>query len=269
MNHYKVVAVDIDGTLIDHDKNLTPPTKQAIEMIKEKGILFGIATGRPVHAVSNMLRSFGIYEQVDFLVCSNGVQILDLKTNDMTTTHQLTKEDVLKITDFMKPTGINYCVYDKENVYTSTINSIIEGISQFNLLTPKVVDPKDLPIITTNKVTFTTYPDEVEKLLRHMQYFDDPRFRAFFTQADLFEFVDARISKAAGIRSYLQNKNISMDDVVTFGDADNDKEMIEEAGLGIAMENATESVRAIADAITKSNQEDGVAYYLYKLFAQG
>jgi Cof subfamily protein (haloacid dehalogenase superfamily) len=267
MNQYQVVVADIDGTLINQDKQLTDVTKSAIEMIKQKGILFGIATGRPIRSVSKLLKKFGIYEYVDFMVCSNGAEIIDLKTQEVQITYQLTKRDVLNIIDFMKPTGINYCIYDQDKMYTNEINSIVSYLSGLNMLEPVVTRPIDLPIETTNKVIFTIYPEDILKLNQHMISFQSKEYRAFFTQPELFEFVDARISKAIGIESFVSQKNIPMSRVVAFGDADNDKEMIIESGLGVAMSNARDTLKAVADDIAKSNEQDGVASYLFCLFS--
>ncbi len=266
MNRYKVVVVDLDGTLINQDKQLTDVSKSAIEMIKSKGLYFGIATGRPIRSVSNLLKSFGVYEYVDFMVCSNGAEIIDLKTQKIQITYQLSKQDIIDIIEFMKPTGINYCIYDQGKMYTEQINSIVTYLSGLNMLEPVISKPIDLPVETTNKVIFTIYPDEIVKLNNHMKTFNSPKYRAFFTQPELFEFVDARISKAIGIEMYVSQKKISMDNVVAFGDADNDREMIMESGLGIAMANARESLKEVADDITSSNEHNGVATYLYRLF---
>ena len=78
--------------------------------------------------------------------------------------------------------------------------------------------------------------------------------------------MDKRVSKAEGIKAYLKYKDISIEQVITFGDAQNDIEMLAEAGLGVAMANADDSIKAIAKDTTLSNDEDGVAHYLFKLF---
>lgn len=266
MIDYKVVVLDVDGTLVTSDKKVTKKTAQAIELIKEKGLYFAIATGRPVHSALAMIKSFELDHLLDFLICSNGVETYDLHTTERKKTFPLSKESVLEIGDIMKKFPIDYCLYDHDTVYASAYNDIVKAIAKRNLLKPKIMSMNDLPIQETNKVVFTIFKDKFDIVSSFQQSFEHDKYRCFFTEPELFEFVDKRVSKAEGIKAYIKDKDITLEQVITFGDAQNDIEMLSEVGLGVAMGNASNSIKAIAKDTTLSNDEDGVARYLFKLF---
>lgn len=266
MKQYQVVVVDVDGTLVTSDKHVTEKTKDAIIQYKKQGILFGVATGRPVSSALKMLKRYDADHLFDFLVCSNGVETFDLKTNTSIITHRLDKEDLITIFNYMKPLDVDYCLYDQGHIYTNNFNPIVKRISILNDLSPVICAIEDIPLQETHKIVFTIEPFQVDQVHAHKKTINDPRYSCFFSQSELFEFVDARVSKATGIQAYIEQLNVSMDQVVTFGDAENDADMLVKAGLGVAMGNALSHVQALADDVTKSNDEDGVAYYLDKLF---
>lgn len=266
MNQYKVVVVDVDGTLVTTDKHVTQVTKEAIIKIKEQGVLFGVATGRAVSSAMKMLKRYNVDHLVDFLVCSNGVEIVDLKTNHSIITFPLSKEDLIVITDYMKPAHVDYCLYHQGFIYTNNLSEIVHRISVFNDLKPIICPIEQLPLSEVQKIVFAIPKEKAEFVKEFKKSINDPKYSCFFTQAELFEFVDYRVSKAAGILAYIQEKGFKMDNVVTFGDAENDSDMLKEAGLGVAMGNAPLDIQTLADVITKTNDEDGVAFYLNKLF---
>lgn len=266
MNQYQVVVVDVDGTLVTTDKRVTKATKEAIEQVRKQGVLFGVATGRPIASALKMLKRFDVDQLFDFLVSSNGVETVDLKTNHSIKTYPLYKADFITIVKDMEPCGVDYCVYDKGNIYTNNLNEIVHRIAGYNDLEPIICPIEELPILEAHKIVFTIPQDKVEMVQSHKKNLTNPRYACFFTQEELFEFVDVRVSKATGINAYIQEKDLKMEQVVTFGDAENDTDMLAKAGLGVAMGNASLDIQAMADVITKTNDEDGVAYYLNKLF---
>lgn len=266
MNQYKVVVVDVDGTLVTTDKHVTQATREAIIKIKEKGILFGVATGRPVSSAMKMLKRYDVDHLVDFIVCGNGVEIVDLKTNQSIITYTLKKSDLITIVNYMEPTNVDYCLYDREFIYTNNLSEIVHMLAVLNDLEPVICPIEEIPLKESHKIVFAIPKEKVEEIQNHKKTIEDPRYSSFFTQKELFEFVDYRVSKATGIMAYIQEKNLTMDNVITFGDAENDSDMLSKAGLGVAMENAPKDIQALADVVTKTNDEDGVAYYLNKLF---
>ncbi len=266
MNKYNMVVVDVDGTLITSEKQVSEMTKQAIKMIKEKGMLFAIATGRPVVSAMAMIESFDLTSLVDYLICSNGVETYNIESKTSTISHPLTKQDVVDIVNLMRPFQLDYCLYQGNIMYTNKLNPISSVVASRNQLIPKVVSAKYLPINQTNKVVFTVYDHVYDELLAFQQKFKHPKFNCFFTQPDLFEFVDKRVNKAKGIEAILKNHPFTMKEVLAFGDAQNDIEMLQEVGCGVAMENAQQEIKNVADAITLSNDHDGIATYLFNLF---
>lgn len=266
MINYKIVVLDVDGTLITSDKQVTQKTIEAIELIKSKGLLFAIATGRPVRSILTMVQSFKIDHLLDFIICSNGVETYDMHTKERKKTYPLSKTSVVEIGEIMKRFQIDYCLYEHDIVYASSNNEIVQQIAKRNFMRPIIMPMEALPIHETNKVVFTVDESMYDTIYEFQQNFTHEKYHCFFTQPDLFEFVDKRVTKAEGIKAYIENKDISIEEVIAFGDAQNDIEMLSQSGLGVAMGNADDSIKAVAKDTTLSNDEDGIADYLFKLF---
>ncbi len=263
MNPYKLVVVDVDGTLFTSQQTITKKTMEAIQFIKDQGLAFAIASGRPIISVMNIIEENQLEALVDYIICSNGVETVNLRTNEIKKSHPLSKADVLEIGRIMAPYDVDYCCYVDDKLYTNKMNEITEAIIGRNILKPHVVAMEDLPFAETNKVLFTIFPKQYEALKDFQAKFKHPKYISFFTQPELFEFVDKRVSKAKGIEVIIDDLGITMDAVLAFGDAQNDLEMIEAVGLGVVMDNADAAIKAAGKAITKSNDADGIAHFIF------
>lgn len=265
MKQYKLVISDLDGTLLNSDKVISPFNKEIIAKLS-KNVQFGIATGRPYEAVLKKMEQEGILPFIDVIVATNGVDIIEPKTHKLTTTHLLNKSDFLKIVDLMKPVDVNFCVYGDGVCYTSRIDQAILRIEKQNFLKPHIITADQLPFNQLKKVVFTVDPHRMEIVKAHMNQLSQDKYHCFQSMPDMIEFVDKRVSKANGLGIYASSQGFGCEDVMVFGDTSNDIEMLQHCGWGVCMANGTSDALAIADDIALSNDQDGVGHYIKKAF---
>lgn len=262
----KLVLCDIDGTLLDSKKYLTDKTKEAIFDLKKQGILFGIASGRPYAGVRPKLNDWKIESAVDVMVTMNGAQLWDGLNQQLHRYFMLKKQWIQEIIETYAVLNLNPCVYDENRLYCMRIEYPCERSAQNNGLALTVVDdPSFFWQQDHEKLLYTVDPSQMEKVERFYNLHPSLHYRGFKSQADLFEFVDCRVSKSYGIQQFCQLHDFTMEEVAAFGDTTNDIEMLQDCGLGICMANGTKDAKAVSNFITRSNDEDGVAWYIQEV----
>jgi len=266
MKNIKLVMVDLDGTLLNEEKKIGPLTLEAIRKIKENNIRFGIATGRPLESVQYRMTQLGIIEYIDVFVNNNGVQVYDVLSKEESIHFPLGKKMIVEIYKLYEPLGFNYCLYDQGKLYTNVVDQTIEKLVYLNNLEPVVAKIEDLDFEYFYKLLLAIPSGRMDEIKAFYKQNLDRRYHGFQTQVDLFEFVDARVSKSVGISYYANKHGFSIEEVMTFGDTTNDVEMIKDAGWGVCMANGTADAKRVADDIAQSNDEDGVGQYLFEYF---
>lgn len=265
MKPVTLIAVDVDGTLLNSQKKLDEKTRQVVNRLKEYGILFGIISGRPVESGVILSRQWGIENSISFLVGMNGGAIYDMRTKEKQTFAHLDGKLVWQICEiFREIPGIHFepMIGNRRYVEFSTPETlaIAEQFGEEEI----IVDLKE----------FLEHHD-VDKLVIRSRAEDQPRIKEIaaahpfegvvsFPTADvLYEYVDPKINKGFGLDRICEHYGLNEENVIAFGDESNDIEMLQKAGVGIAMGNATSPVKAIADVVLPwTNDEHGIARYL-------
>ena len=264
---YSVLAVDLDDTLLADDKTVSPRTMAALDAWHASGRRIVIATGRPprsTHSIPPALHDFP-------WICYNGAWI-ELQSNVLFQT-TIPVEDARRIVAAIQ-TAAPGCRLGVEIADQLYINREVEWPGAH--LVSDVLAHTDRPaakILTSLAELDAAQPQSAngrvtakpsETLLRELP----PTTRALVSpKYDLVQVIPHGASKAAALRWLLERWGLSMEEVIAFGDDVNDVEMVAEAGLGVAMANAVPEVKAVADRITASNEEDGVAVVLEEFVA--
>lgn len=263
---FKLIALDMDGTLLKGDNTISQETKKAIKLAKEKGIKIVIATGRPIQGVMNYLEELDLINDDEYVIAYNGSSIYNTKTLEPIVRSGLTGKDFKDIYKLSKSLGVEFhgftdecCIAPKENRYT-------EAEIQHNNIDVKIIDIEN-DIDDNDFIIKAMILDEKEKLDQAVkiipkEYFE--RYNALRTVSFIFEFMNKNCSKSSALKALCSHLNIPQNEVIAFGDGDNDIDMLQFAGLGVAMGNASHYVKSKADYITLSNEEDGIADALYK-----
>lgn len=262
MKKIKLVAFDIDGTLIPSgSRHVSEKSKEAIQKLKANGIQVLVATGRIPTIIQDDIRE---HLNPDFYVTINGQLVVDHNL-DTVSARPLDPTEVKMLVDYAKAHDINVGLkwekgmkvlrnfQDYAKVYLSQDPDKIKFLSDLS-------DQEEVDVSNVYGVFFIGKPDKVKAV--------EPQLKKLvlsFAYDQAFEVFDPQVSKSGGIQDVLDHYNITWDEVISFGDAHNDIEMLKSSGIGVAMGNAKDEVKAVADYITQSVDDDGV-YHALKHF---
>lgn len=266
----KVLVLDIDGTLTNSEKNISKNTLAALKRIMKEGCKVVLASGRPTPGLKRYADELKLSEYGGYLVSYNGAKITDCKTGE-TLYERFLDEDALSLihkTVNEKRTGIGVMTYDREGVVTdSTVDMYMALEARINGLPVKVV--KNLPEYVKfkiNKCLLTAREDKAYDCMCELIQMYSDRFSIYRSEPFFVEIMPLNVDKAATLQVLCDILGITKDDMVCCGDGYNDVSMIKFAGVGVAMANAREEVKEVADFITKSNDEDGLVTVIEKWF---
>lgn len=257
---YKYLSLDLDGTLTNSQKIITPKTKNALIKAQENGITIILASGRPTKGILPIAEELRLKEFGGYILSYNGAKIINCKTDEVIYEKFLPDEIKETVYNISKKYGINILTYDNDAIITENSDSFIEIESKINHMPVKIVksftEALNFPVI---KYLMTGEPailEEIEPLVykKLSGYGNVFRSEPFF-----LEVVPENLDKAASMNVFLQSLGSDRTELIACGDGFNDKSMIEFAGLGVAMENAQKPVKDVADYITLSNDSDGIA----------
>ena len=263
----KIVTIDLDGTLLDKDKNITFKNKAAIAKCHDLGVKIVVATGRPLNGVTPILKELGLTTTSDYVIIYNGSKIVNVGTNEIISSSTIKGSMVKEIYEESKRLGLDIHAFrkneelitPKHNPYTDVeykINHIEDHIFDFN----KIDDNDDFI-----KCMIVASEDNITWAMREV----DKRFsteNSMVRSSKIFlEFLHRGVEKGSALKSLASYLNVKMDETMAIGDAGNDITMIKAAGIGVAMKNAFPEVLEIADYITENdNNNSGVAEALNK-----
>ncbi len=265
MKKIKYIICDLDRTLLNNARSMSPEQAAYIrELRQRKGIRFGFASGRARTALKPLAERIGLLDACDVFISNNGVDIYDLQNNVSTQMDMLEVEDVQTLLDLFQGYGfINVIFHNTGKLYALYETQRIQGIVKMNGYTGWH-DPRKESFGPTARVTLIFEQErleEVQKILANTELPD--HITSIQSDLDVMDLSHKGVSKAKAIKAYISQFGDSMDQVMVFGDSANDMAMMQAAGIAVAMENATEEVKAIADYVTeKSNDEDGVMHFL-------
>ncbi|WP_299092666.1 Cof-type HAD-IIB family hydrolase [uncultured Metabacillus sp.] len=258
-----LIALDLDGTLLKDDKTISPNSKEVIQKAMAAGHIVCIATGRP-------FRSSSIYydelQLTTPIVNFNGAFVHHPQNDEWGTYHTTLELKVVKeiIEAAEKHRIHNMLAEIVDDVYFHYHDEKLLDI--FSMGNPKVKIGDLRESLGDDVTSILIHADEkdVEKIRTylsdvHAEIVDHRRWAAPW---HVIEIIKAGINKAVGLQKIAAYYDIPAERIIAFGDEDNDFEMIQYAGHGVAMGNAIDELKAIANHVTKSNEEDGIAHYL-------
>ena len=266
----KMIALDMDNTLLNSQKEISPRNEAVLKRLHEQGIKIVLCTGRPINAIWPYIEQLGLTTADDSTITFNGGLVVNNQTRAALSEHGISKDKLQAVFDFAKQHDFSLDVLDFDRVYEimdmprSIYKTILKNIefkdAHFNDLPggdhvyAKAI--MAIPAAKMSQEVLPAVPDELRQRVNVVQ-----------SQPMVLEFLPNGVNKSVGLQALLEHYGWDFANLMTFGDADNDYEMIRDAGDGVVMANGLDSVKKAADHLTKSNNEDGVAVYLENFFA--
>ncbi|MDD7794993.1 Cof-type HAD-IIB family hydrolase [Clostridium sp. 'White wine YQ'] len=264
---YKLIAIDMDGTLLKDDKSISDITKMGLKSAQELGVKIVLTSGRPIQGIKKYLDELDLTGEEDYVIGLNGALIC--KTSDysvVSSNATLTGKDLKYI--YNKVKGLNTYIHAFTNngdLVNKTSKFSDNEEKRLNLKIKQVDFLKD--VLDNDEILKVVLEEEKEVLDKITAKVPKELFEEYnvIRSVDfMLEFMNRGCNKASGLQKLVEYLGISKEEIIAIGDAENDIEMIEYAGLGVAMGNAKEEIKSIANFITKSNEEDGVTFVIEK-----
>lgn len=259
---YKIMVLDIDGTLTNSEKKITNKTKAALLDYQERGGKIAIASGRPTKGIFPYAEQLELAKYGGFIMSFNGGKIIDCSSGETVFSSNLPLDILPEICEEVYKTNVGINTYEEDKLIVGN------GVNQYTMIEAKLIglevkEVKDFVEYVNfdiNKCLLTGCEDEVLALENRLSKRVGDRLGVFRSEPFFLEVVPKGIDKARSIDSLLKSISIKTEECIACGDGFNDITMVEYAGLGVGMANANDKLKAVANFITKSNDEDGIAY---------
>lgn len=263
---YRIIALDIDGTLTDSAKEIPPSTLAALLHIQQKGYKVVLASGRPTPGMRCLAQKLQLDKFGSYILSYNGGEITECRTNRVVYSKTLPREIVPEVFAFAKANKIGLMTYTNDCIITGTaIDPFMETESRINGLPIQFVpDFAEYVDFDVNKCLLTAEPDHLAAIEIKLNEMYGDKFSIYRSEPFFLEFMPQNIDKAHGLSILLSDIGLTPEQLISCGDGYNDITMIEFAGLGVAMANAQEKVKSKADYVTLSNDNNGILHVIEK-----
>lgn len=286
---YKLIAIDLDGTMLNQYGMITQKTKETIKKVQEKGIEVIIASGRGINSVKNFAKEI---ESNKYFISGNGAIIYDIKNNQIIYEDTLKKSKALDIIKICKENSIYYNVYTENGIIAEKLNyntlyyhkenankeeenkthiNIVQDIYDYILQRNEKI--LKIMICDNNKTVFNSITKKIKEIsdieileVSHMsrkiikQGTEEIALEYFYT-----EVTATNVNKWKALQKLMQKIDVKAEELIAIGDNTNDIKMLENAGLGIAMGESAPEIKEKAKIVTETNDEDGVAKALERI----
>ena len=264
MREIKMIMMDMDGTLLTNDDRITETTKQALMEAKKQGIVVGIASGRASFFIDQVIKEYGLEEIIDVASGMNGAHFVDYRRDIHIKKYPLSGEYVPEIVEKCKNIDTNIFSYDEFGVYAIKDDEISQSSSRNTKRPLFVTDFAKETNREWNKLVLKRVAPFTEEEFAYLYTLNNDKYHGFQTANNCFEIVNIMVSKSRGIGEIAESYGFTLSEVLAFGDSGNDIDMLTNCGIGVCMANGTDDAKAVADYITLSNEEDGIAAFIYK-----
>ncbi|AXY25434.1 HAD family hydrolase [Suicoccus acidiformans] len=266
--NYKVLVVDIDDTLMTSENKISPKTREAIMAMQEAGYIFVLASGRPYQSVYRIAKDLELDRFGSYIISFNGGRVTEVASEGIIYAQPMDEKEQLDVIDFILANDLTPLTYTDEEIKVHHKNDYSHVESELTGL-PYSYDPDFFVNVQAAlpKIMGVGDPDIVGRLEAESQgRFSD--FTHVTTSKPFYlELMHKDVSKGTSLKRLAEHLELSLEQIIAVGDGNNDKEMLQTAGIGVAMGNANESLKAIADEVTASNDEDGIVPIIEKYFA--
>lgn len=259
---YKLLVLDVDGTLLNNQRELTKHTIETIRKVQQIGVKIALASGRPTYGILPIAKALELGTYDGYIISYNGAQVLSAKTGEILFERNI---DPL-MTPYLEKKAIKkdmvIAYYDGDEVVsTDTSNPYVQEEAKMNGMKLRQVDQISMTVEDwpSEVMLFSDNEEALVGLEEHMQRHLNGVMDTIHSNPYMLEVVGYQVGKSYAMSALVQKIGIEMDEVIAIGDGEADVNMIQMAGTGIAMGNATEGVRRCADFTTLTNDEDGAA----------
>lgn len=269
----KIIACDLDETLLDSKKQISEENKIAIQKAKAKGIKFVCATGRGYKSVENILKELDLYDQEDqYVISTNGAMITENKNNKMIEMASLDFELVQQLFDFAMVNQKCIQIFTQEDVYGYLLDE--DERAMLFMFKPDAIEMKEntIEFLKGQKIVKVMYHDTLEQLFKLeplMKHITDNKLDVSYSSNRYMEFTPFGIDKGYGLKQLANYLNVDMSETMAIGDNYNDLSMIKVASVGVSVANAHEDIKKASDYICINDHNHSAIAEVIEKFVLG
>ena len=254
---YKLVAIDVDGTLVNDDKRLTKRTIDSIKKAIQIDTKIVISSARSFYRLKNYLEQLGLIKDNQYTICFNGAVIIENGKKNIILSNNFDIEEIWELINLAGKFNTPIFLYSMNSVFVEQVPKVIETSKSFKNVKLDLLKFNTINFNRNNiyKILFVNDYDNITDIKKKIP----EKYEITSSIPECIEFVKKGTTKSKSLQFICRKCNIKQSEIIAIGDADNDLEMINFAGLGVAMGNAHDSLKIHANYVTGSNNDDGVA----------
>ncbi|PRX28621.1 hypothetical protein BX659_11248 [Orenia metallireducens] len=261
---YKLIAIDMDDTLLPSGLSISARTKEAIKAAEDKGVKVLIATGRMFSSALPHLKEMGLHGEV---ITYNGALVKEIDSANTILHKPVDLVSAHKIIDIVKKEDLHLNIYLDDILYVNKLGAEADYYEQISGIKPVLIKDDLNDFLESPSTKLLIVEEDIEKadaIEESLEKEFGDILNITRSKPKFIEIINKEVSKGNTLAQIVEDLGLSSEEVIAVGDSFNDLEMIEYAGLGVAVANAREKIKERADYITKSNDEDGVAELIEK-----
>lgn len=260
--NYNMIALDLDGTLTNSRKEISPRTKEALMKAQKQGIKLVLASGRPVYGIMPLAEELRLKENDGYILAYNGGKIIECRTGTVIFQNALTKERSRMVIRAAECAGTDILSYDDEWIVTNNrFSPYAVEESRINRLELRQVEDMAAWVHgLVPKFILLGHPDDLAEKEPLVKRWLGDEFSIYRSAGFFLEVMPKGIDKARSLGQLLRQLRMRPESLIACGDGYNDLSMIDYAGLGVVMANGVDVLKEHADFVTDSNDEDGIAH---------
>jgi Cof subfamily protein (haloacid dehalogenase superfamily) len=267
MNKFKMICLDIDGTLLNSQHKISQNTKEVIQIVSnEKQIPVILVSARMPKGILPLQKELNIVQPI---ICYSGSLIMNNSTNILLNI-TITLSDVKQVYTLAKDINVHTSLYKDDEWYIEAIDEWTKQEEKITNISPNITKFPNLFTVWEqensgpNKILYMAQPKDIKRLSAKINSCHSNNLNIYPSKPTYLEIMPNNASKTSAIELLRRKFDIQRSEIIAIGDNYNDIDMLKFAGLGIAMDNAPDQVKQYADDITFSNNKDGVAEAIKK-----
>ncbi|WP_168121047.1 Cof-type HAD-IIB family hydrolase [Paenibacillus sp. HB172176] len=259
---YKLIAIDVDDTLLTDDLIVTEGTRKSMEAAIAAGATVTLATGRMFASAQKIARQINLNVPI---ITYQGALVKTLLDGQVLYERSVPSDAASELLAFCSERDLHLQLYADDQLYGMEDNEKIQAYSQLSNI-PYLIEPDFSKLIhkPLNKMLIIDDPQRLDELALELIPLIGDRVHITKSKAHYLEFMHKEGTKGHALTFMAEHLGCTMEETIAMGDAWNDREMIQAAGLGVAMDNAIDALKEIADYVTLSNNDEGVKHVIDK-----
>lgn len=259
---YKLIAIDVDDTLLNDDLVVTEGTRRALESAIAQGVTVTLATGRMFASAQKIAKGINLNVPI---ITYQGALVKTLLDGEVLYERSVPTDAAKELHAYCEEHRLHLQLYVDDELYGTEENERIQAYSKLSNIPYRIErDFSKLIELPMNKMLLIDEPDKLDAIAIQLQPLIGDRVHITKSKAHYLEIMHKEGTKGHALQFMANHIGCTMEETIAIGDAWNDREMIQAAGLGVAMGNAVPSLKEIADYVTLSNNEDGVRHVIDK-----